>query len=117
VDRILKRLHYPVEVILLCVRWYVAYSLNSRNLEEMMAEGGVAVDHSTVYRWVIKLSPLFEKTFRKHNYPIGKSWRMARAISKSKASVNFFTGQWTRRATRSIFYSRRGGTTLRLGVF
>jgi putative transposase len=48
------------------VRWYVAYSLSLRNLEEMMAERGFEVDHSSVHRWVIKLVPLFEKAFRKH---------------------------------------------------
>jgi transposase-like protein len=64
---VLKRRHYPLDVMLLCVRWYVAYSLSLRNLEEMMAERGVEVDHSTVHRWVIKLVPLFEKTFRKHS--------------------------------------------------
>jgi putative transposase len=85
--KILKRLHYPVEVILLCVRWYVAYSLSSRNLEEMMAERGIAVDHSTVYRWVIKLLPLFEKTFRKYKRPVGKSWRMDESYIKIK-------GEW-----------------------
>jgi putative transposase len=39
VARVLKRLHYPLDVILTCVRWYVAYPLSLRNLEEMMAEG------------------------------------------------------------------------------
>ena len=62
--------------MLLCVRWYVAYPLSLRNLEEMMAERGIAVDHSTVHRWVIKLVPLFEKTIRRHKRPVGKSWRM-----------------------------------------
>ena len=52
IARVLKRLHYPLDVMLLCVRWYVAYSLSLRNLEEMMAERGIAVDHSTVNRWV-----------------------------------------------------------------
>jgi hypothetical protein len=42
---VLKRLHYPLDVMLLCVRWYVAYALSLRNLEEMMAERGIAVDH------------------------------------------------------------------------
>ncbi|CAD6563211.1 hypothetical protein LMG24235_08453 [Paraburkholderia sabiae] len=60
VAKVLTRLHFPVDVILLCVRWYVAYSLSLRNLEEMMAEHGIEVDHSTVHRWVIKLVPLFE---------------------------------------------------------
>ena len=55
--RVLKQLHYPLEVILTCVRWYVAYPLSLRHLEEMMAERGIAVDHSTVHRWAIKLLP------------------------------------------------------------
>lgn len=87
--KVLKRLHYPVDVILLCVRWYVAYSLSTRNLEEMMAERGIAVDHSTVYRWVIKLLPLFEKTFRKHKRPVGKSWRMDESYIKVKGKWKY----------------------------
>ena len=51
VARVLQRLHYPLDVILTCVRWYVAYPLSLRHLEEMMAERGVSVDHSTVHRW------------------------------------------------------------------
>lgn len=46
VAKVLKRLHYPLDVILMCVRWYVAYSLSLRNLEEMMAERGS--------RWIIR---------------------------------------------------------------
>ncbi|NRO99739.1 IS6 family transposase, partial [Paraburkholderia sp. NMBU_R16] len=81
---VLKRLHYPLEVILLCVRWYVAYALSLRNLEEMMAERGIEVDHSSVHRWVIKLVPLFEKSFRRHKRPVGKSWRMDETYVKVK---------------------------------
>jgi hypothetical protein len=44
--RVFKRLHYPFDVMLMCVRWYVAYGLSVRNLEEMMAERGIEVDHS-----------------------------------------------------------------------
>jgi putative transposase len=57
IDRVLQRLHYPLDVMLLCVRWYIAFSLSLRNLEKMMAERGVEVDHSTVHRWVIKWVP------------------------------------------------------------
>ena len=46
IANVLKRWHYPLDVILVCVRWYVAYPLSLRNLEEMMAERGIAVDHS-----------------------------------------------------------------------
>jgi putative transposase len=45
----LKRLHFPLDVILRCVRWYVAYSLSLRDLEEMIAEHGIEGDHSTVH--------------------------------------------------------------------
>ena len=49
-----KGRHFDRSVILLCVRWYLAYSLSLRDLEEMMAERGISVDHSTVHRWVIR---------------------------------------------------------------
>ena len=48
--RVLKRLHYPIEVMLVCVRWYVPYPLSLRHIEEMMAERDVVVDHTTVHR-------------------------------------------------------------------
>jgi len=71
--KVLKRLHYPLDVILLCVRWYVAYSLSLRNLEEMMAERGFEVDHSSVHRWVIKLVALHDSTGLRPNDRHGHS--------------------------------------------
>jgi len=47
--KVIKRMHYPLEVMLVCVRWYAAYPLSFRHLEEMMAERGVVVDHATVH--------------------------------------------------------------------
>ncbi len=76
IANVLKRLHHPVDVILLCVRWYVAYSLSLRDLEEMMAERGIEVNHSTVHRWAIKLLPVLEKAFRRRQRLVGNSWRM-----------------------------------------
>src|ERR1700722_9881116 len=87
VGKVMKRLHFPLDVILRCVRWYVAYSLSLRDLEEMIAEHGIEADHSTVHRWVIKLAPLFEKPFRQHKRPVGKSWRMDETYIKVQ-------GQW-----------------------
>ena len=52
--QVIKRMHYPLEVMLTCVRWYAAYPLSLRHVEEMMAEHGVAVDHATGHRWAIK---------------------------------------------------------------
>jgi transposase-like protein len=87
VAKVLKRLHYPLDVMLVCVRWYVAYPLSLRNLEEMMAERGVAVDHSTVHRWAIKLLPVLEKAFRRCKRAVGKSWRMEETYVKVR-------GEW-----------------------
>ena len=85
VAKVLKRLHYPLEIMLVCVRWYVAYPLSLRNLEEMMAERGIAVDHSTVRRWAIKVLPVLEKAFRRHKKATRslKSWSVMVSIRLS----------------------------------
>ena len=68
---------FEQDMILTSVRWYLAYPLSDRNLEEMLAERGVEVDHSSVYRWVRKFTPQLEVAFRKGNKrPVSKSWRM-----------------------------------------
>ena len=58
-----KGSHFEREVILWGVRWYVAYPISYRQLEEMMEDRGVAVDHSTLNRWVVRHVPLLEKQF------------------------------------------------------
>ncbi|MFZ6691780.1 IS6 family transposase [Undibacterium sp. SXout20W] len=74
--KVIKRMHYPLEVMLTCVRWYAAYPLSVRHAEGMIAERGVFVDHSTVSRWAIRLLPVREKIFRKYKRPAGRSRRM-----------------------------------------
>ena len=71
-----KGMRFPIDVILVCVRWYVAYPLSYRHLEEMMEKRSVFVDHSSINRWAIRFLPLLEKVFRKHKHPVGGSWRM-----------------------------------------
>lgn len=82
-----SHLHYPVDVIAQCVRWYLAYSLSLRNLEEMMAERGIIVDHSTLHRWVIRLVPCLDKAFRRRKRAVGRRWRIGETYIKVK-------GQW-----------------------
>ena len=65
VRKVLKRLHYPIEVMLVCVRWYAAYPLSLRQIEEMMVERGVVVDHATIHRWSIKMMPILAAVFRR----------------------------------------------------
>ena len=73
---VIKRMHYPLEVMLVCVHWYSAYPLSFRHIEEMMAERGVLVDHATVHRWAIKILPVLAAVFRRRKRPVGTSWRM-----------------------------------------
>jgi putative transposase len=79
-----KGSQFEREIILWGVRWYVAYPISYRQLEEMMGERGVAVDHSTLNRWVIKYSPEFDKQFRRRQCPVGRSWRMDETYVKIK---------------------------------
>lgn len=74
--KVLKRLHYPLEAMLMCVRWYAAYPLSLRHIGEMMAERGVDVDHTTVHRWAIKILPVLALVLRRRKRPVGTSWRM-----------------------------------------
>ena len=71
-----KGSQFEREIILWGVRWYVAYPISYRQLEEMMGERGVAVDHSALHRWVIKYAPEIEKQFRCRQRSVGRSWRL-----------------------------------------
>ncbi len=66
-----KRWHYPVDIIVQCVRWYLAYALSLRNLEEMMAERGIAVDHSPLSRWINCLVLLMIKRCQRSKPAVG----------------------------------------------
>jgi transposase-like protein len=68
--------HFDQSVILLCVRWYLAYNLSLRDLEEMMAERGIHVDHSTIHRWVVRFSPLLLERFNHRKRPVARKWHV-----------------------------------------
>src|SRR5450830_1534600 len=85
--KVLKRLHYPREVMLTCVRWYVAYPLSLRHIEEMMQERGVFVDHADVHYRAIKMLPVLAAVFRRRRRPVGLSWWMNETYIK-------VAGQW-----------------------
>ena len=74
------------EIILWGVRWYVAYPISYRRLEEMMSERGVSVDHSTLNRWVLKYAPEVEKQFRRHCQLICTNARLGRGSGGSPLS-------------------------------
>ena len=76
--------HFQSDIILLCVRWYLRYSLSYRDLEEMMAERGLSVDHTTIYRWVQRYAPELEKRCRPHLKACNDSWKVDETSIKVK---------------------------------
>jgi transposase, IS6 family len=65
---------FPPEVILLAVRWYLRYGLSYRDLEELLAERGIEVDHVTLYRWVQRFTPLLVDAARPCRHAAGSRW-------------------------------------------
>ena len=84
-----KGVRFPINIILACIRWYAAYPLSYRHLEEMMEERGVFVDHSSINRWAIRFLPLLEKVLRKHKRPVSGSWRMDETYIKVKGAWKY----------------------------
>ena len=82
-----KGAHFPPDIILMGVRWYVAYPLSYRHVEELLEERGVPIDHATIQRWVVQYSPLLEEAFHRRKRPVWVSWRMDETYIKVK-------GQW-----------------------
>ena len=74
-------------IILLCVRWYLRYSLSYRDLEEIMAECGLSVDHVTIWRWVQRYAPVLNQRIRRELRRPNRSWR----VDKMYVRV---AGQW-----------------------
>jgi transposase-like protein len=110
-----KGLHHQQDMILQCVRWYVAYSLSYRDLEELMQERGYEVDHSTIQRWVVHYAPRIEQAFRKTKKRTGLRWRpdetyirikgewkyLYRAVDKQGNTVDFLlTAKRDKKAAR-----------------
>lgn len=78
--------HFEAEIILLSVRWFLRYSLNYRNLEEMMLERGLRIDHTTIYRWVQCYAPELEKRCRPYLKSTSDSWRVDETYVKVKGT-------------------------------
>lgn len=82
-----KGCHYPKTVVLYAVTFYLRYPVSYRDLEEIMQERGVDIDHATLNRWVVKFSPRIATQARLRKRPTGTSWRMDETYIKVK-------GQW-----------------------
>jgi putative transposase len=75
---------FPSSTIQMSVRWYVAYKLNYRDIEELLAERGVQVDHATIHRWVCEYAPQLEVAFLRQKRPVANYWRMDETYVKVK---------------------------------
>jgi transposase, IS6 family len=83
-DSLFKWHHFLPDIILLNVQWYCRYALSYRDLEEMMAERGVEVDHSTINRWVLKFSPELDKRIRPFLNLTNDSWRVDESVLQQR---------------------------------
>ena len=109
----------------MCVRWYVSYPLSYRQVEELMEERCINVDHATVNRWVVKHSPALESTFRQRKKSIGKSWKMDetyikvkgewvyyyRAVDKEGQTIDFFLSRTRDTNAAKAFFEKAIGSS------
>jgi transposase-like protein len=85
---------FPPDVIVLAVRWYLRFGLSYRDLEELLIERGIEVDHVTIYRWVQRFTPLLAEAARPCRHRVGERWQVDETYVK-------VAGQW-RYAYRAI---------------
>ncbi len=85
-----KGCHFPKPVVLHAVYFYLRYPISLRDLEEILAERGVAVDHATLNRWVTKFSPLIAIEAQKRKRPVAISWRMDETYIKVRGKWTYF---------------------------
>jgi transposase, IS6 family len=71
-----KGFRFPPEVIVLAVRWYLRFGLSYRDVEDLLAERGIEVDHVTVYRWVQRFTPLLVDAARPCRHAVGDRWHV-----------------------------------------
>ncbi len=76
--------HFEADIIVLCVRWYLRYALSYRDLEELMREWGLHVDHTTISRWVQRYAPEWERRCRPQLKATTDAWRVDETYVKGK---------------------------------
>jgi IS6 family transposase len=99
--------HFADEIIVLCVRWYLRYSLSYRDLTDMMCERNLSIDPSTIWRWVQRYAPELNKRIRRELKPTNGSWRtdetyvrvagrwtyLYRAVDSTGATIDFLLSE------------------------
>jgi hypothetical protein len=87
-----KGRHFTAEVILWALRWYLAFPVSYRDLALMLSDRGVAVDHTTIFRWVRTYAAMLEKRLRPHLRPNTGSWRVDETYIKVKGAWTYLSG-------------------------
>ena len=119
-----KGAHYPKSVILFAVFFYLRYPVSYRDLEEIMEERGVDVDHATLNRWVVNYSPLIAAKAQANKRPTATSWRMDetyikvrgkwmyhyRAVDRDGQTLDFMLSERRDKAAARRFFRRAIGT-------
>ena len=112
--------HFTPEIILMSVRWYLRYSLPLRDVEELLTERGLVVDHTTIWRWVQRYAPELEQRLRSHRRSTNDSWRVDetyvrvkgkwvyfyRAVDSSGATLDFLLSELRDAAAAKRFLER-----------
>ena len=104
-----KGRQFPGEVIVLCVRWYLRYPLSYEHVAELVAERGVEVDASCIWRWVQVYAPELNKRCLPHLKPTNKSYRIDETYINVKVRTNICIVHWIPQGRRSTFYSPPNG--------
>ena len=121
--RAFRGFRFPAEVILWAVRWYLQFPISYRDLERMLADRGVAVDHTTMYRWVQRFAPELEKRMRRHLRPcrgpwhidetylrVGGQWRyLYRAVDGTGQTIDFLLSAKRDKQAAKRFFRRALG--------
>jgi len=117
---------FPPEVIALAVRWYLRFGLSYRDVEELLAERGIEVDHLTVYRWVQRFAPEFAEAASARRHLVGDRWHvdetyvrvggtwryLFRAIDQFGQVIDVFLSPRRNREAARRFFDRAIGRTL-----
>ena len=84
-----SRRAFPDDIIAIAVRWYVRYRLSYAEVSEWLAERGVLVDQSTIYRWVQRFLPLFGEVARKYRQLVGPDWRVDETCARIRGRWHY----------------------------
>jgi putative transposase len=115
-----KGKHFLKPIILMSIRWYLAYALSYRNIEELLLERGLNIDHSTINRWVVEYSPQLLSKFKNRKKIVTNSWRMDetyvkvkgkwlyqyRAVDKDGMTVDFYFSKKRNKKAAICFFRK-----------